>query len=314
MHDLFVIKRRINDGARKTTVFTHVVPRMKVALHFPTFIPRNVQAMSILIIGGGHMGLTFAKAFLRGSIVDSESLHILEKRVEKVDELEGLGICRIHSEVGDWLPRVEIIILAVKPQDGLPVYELMAGNLSSDQVVLSIMAGVTIDTLQQSLHTDRIIRAMPNLPAQVGVGMTVYTASESVSRSQLVIVTNLLNCTGKTVYVEAERMIDAATAISGSGPAYVFYFIDALIRSAEAMGFSKAEAELLSVQTFAGAQALLRASPLSCQEWISKVASRGGTTEAAIETLDALQVASDINKAAVAAYGRARELGGLLDA
>jgi pyrroline-5-carboxylate reductase len=267
--------------------------------------------MRILIVGGGNMGLTFAKSFLRGSIVEAGDLHILEKRQDKVAELEAMDICQVHADAGLWVEDVDIIILAVKPQDTAPVYDLLQGKLSPQQVVLSIMAGVTMAALQSALHTDRILRAMPNLPAQVGVGMTVYTATDQVSRPQLVAVTNLLNTTGKTIYVESEQMIDAATAISGSGPAYVFYMIEALTTSAVDLGFSRAQAELLATQTFAGAQALLRASSATCQEWIEKVSSRGGTTEAAIASMQDLHVAQDFAKGVQAAYQRAIALGKL---
>lgn len=267
--------------------------------------------MRILIVGGGNMGLTFARSFLRGSIVEAHDLHILERHSDKVAQLTALDICQVHADAGAWVDDVDIIILAVKPQDTAPVYDLLCGRLSDDQVVLSIMAGVTMHTLRAALHTDRILRAMPNLPAQVGVGMTVYTATDEVSRPQLVEVTNLLNTTGKTIYVESEQMIDAATAISGSGPAYVFYMIEALTTSAVDLGFSRAQAELLATQTFAGAQALLRAGSSSCQEWIDRVSSRGGTTEAAITCMQDLQVAEDFAKGVLAAYNRAVELGKL---
>ncbi len=150
---------------------------------------------------------------------------------------------------------------------------------------------------------------MPNLPAQIGMGMTAFTSSDEVTRIELVMVQNLLNTTGKTIYVEQESAIDASTAISGSGPAYVFYFMDAMIKAARAMGFSNSESELLVSQTFKGAVDLYNKNNFSCEEWIQKVASKGGTTEAALRSYIDNKVHEDIIAGANAALNRAVELG-----
>ena len=130
-----------------------------------------------------------------------------------------------------------------------------------------------------------------------------------MTRIELVMVQNLLNTTGKTVYVDDEAAIDAATAISGSGPAYVFYFMDAMIKAARDMGFSNSEAELLVSQTFRGAVDLYSKNNISCEEWISRVASKGGTTEAALASYIDNKVHEDIKAGAEAALQRAIELG-----
>jgi pyrroline-5-carboxylate reductase len=130
-----------------------------------------------------------------------------------------------------------------------------------------------------------------------------------VTRIELVMVQNLLNTTGKAIYVEDEAAIDATTAISGSGPAYVFYFMDAMITAARQMGFKESEAELLVAQTFRGAVELYSKSNYSCQEWIAMVSSKGGTTEAAMKTYTERLVHEDIIAGAQAALHRAEELG-----
>ena len=170
------------------------------------------------------------------------------------------------------------------------------------------MAGVKIETISKALGCQKVVRAMPNLPAQIGVGMTVFTSSNEVTRIELVTVQNLLNATGKAIYVEKEELIDAATAISGSGPAYVFYFMQSLIESANGMGFSKAESELLAYQTFRGAVELFNKFDFSCEEWISKVSSKGGTTEAAFDVLKNQETKQKFNAAVNAALSRAIEL------
>jgi pyrroline-5-carboxylate reductase len=171
------------------------------------------------------------------------------------------------------------------------------------------MAGVTIDTIRKGLGVEKVIRAMPNLPAQIGLGMTSYTASDAVTRIELVLVQNLLNTTGKAIYVDNEYAIDATTAISGSGPAYVLYFMQAMIEVAQEMGFNASQAELLVAQTFRGAVELQMKNDASCEEWIQRVSSKGGTTEAAINSFKATSVYMDIKNGAKAALARAEELG-----
>ncbi|RME96495.1 MAG: pyrroline-5-carboxylate reductase, partial [Bacteroidetes bacterium] len=185
--------------------------------------------MKILIIGGGNMGLTYAKSFLRSHISSESDMMILERSPAKAAELAKLKIGSVFGKPEDCLQQADLIILAVKPQDAPQLFQTLRPQVEDQQLYLSIMAGVKIDTIHQGLGATKIIRAMPNLPAQIGMGMTTYTASEDVTRIELVMVQNLLNTTGKAIYVADEAAIDATTAISGSGPAYVFYFMDALM-------------------------------------------------------------------------------------
>ncbi|WP_020534211.1 pyrroline-5-carboxylate reductase [Lewinella cohaerens] len=265
--------------------------------------------MKILVIGGGNMGLTYAQSFLRSHITQKEDMMILEKSPEKAVQLAQLNIGSVFSEPKDCLGLADLIILAVKPQDAPTLFDVLRPLVEKQQVYLSIMAGVKISTIAQGLKASKIIRAMPNLPAQIGMGMTAYTASDEVTRIELVMVQNLLNTTGKTIYVDQESAIDATTAISGSGPAYVFYFMDAMMKAARGMGFNESEAELLVSQTFRGTVDLYNKSNFSCGEWIAKVSSRGGTTEAAMQTYQDRLVQEDIVAGAQAALARAIELG-----
>lgn len=265
--------------------------------------------MKILVIGGGNMGLTYAQSFLRSHITSEEDMMILEKSPEKAAQLSKLNIGSVFGKPEDCLQLADLIILAVKPQDTATLFNTLRPHVEAQQVYLSIMAGVSIEMIQEGLNARKIIRAMPNLPAQIGMGMTTYTASDEVTRIELVMVQNLLNTTGKTIYVEQESAINASTAISGSGPAYVFYFMDAMMSAARQMGFNESEAELLVSQTFKGAVELYNKNNLSCQDWIQKVSSKGGTTEAAMDTYTANLVHEDIIAGAHAALKRAIELG-----
>ncbi len=265
--------------------------------------------MNILIIGGGNMGATYAQSFLRSHIANRENMMILEKSPAKAAQLSTKDIGTVYGRPEDCLSKADLIIFAVKPQDTPVLFELLKPMVSEQQVFLSIMAGVKIQTIMEALGVKKVIRAMPNLPAQIGMGMTAFTSSDDVTRIELVTVQNLLNTTGKTVYVENEEAIDAATAISGSGPAYVFFFMNALMEAAKEMGFSTSESELLVSQTFKGAVDLHNKSNFSCSEWIAKVASRGGTTEAALHSFQGTALHDGVKAGAKAALERAVELG-----
>ncbi len=265
--------------------------------------------MKILIIGGGNMGLTYARSFVRAHITSRLDLRLLARSPERVAALAAHEIGTVWGSPAECVPGADILILAVKPQDSPALFAALRGLVQPQQLVLSIMAGVRIETLRAALGTPKIIRAMPNLPAQIGMGMTAFTSTDEVSRAELVQVQNLLSTTGKTVYVEQESAIDASTAISGSGPAYVYYCMEALMAAATQMGFSGAEAELLVSQTFRGAVELYSQSGLSCQDWIAKVASKGGTTEAALGAFGAGAVREGLMAGAGAARDRAEELG-----
>ncbi len=265
--------------------------------------------MNILIIGGGNMGKTYAHSFLRSHISNKEGMMILERSVEKAEELRGEDIGTIYTEPEDCIHKADLVIFAVKPQDAHALFDRLKPHIDPQQVFLSIMAGVKIETMEESLGAKKIIRAMPNLPSQIGRGMTAYTSSDDVTRIELVMVQNLLNTTGKAIYVADEAAIDGATAISGSGPAYVWHFMNSLLKSAQDMGFSYTEAELLVTQTFLGAVELYTASEISLEEWIKRVCSKGGTTEAALKSFKENEVEKDIKSGAKAALNRAEELG-----
>ena len=264
--------------------------------------------MNILIIGGGNMGLTFAKSFINSHVVTPEQLIILEKSQERAAHLKTLKIARVFDDP-ICVKAADLIVLAVKPQNAKDLFEEMTKYVDNDQVVLSIMAGVKIETIKKHLKLGKVIRAMPNLPAQIGLGMTGFTATDAVSRFELGAIQNLLSTTGKTLHVDNEEAIDKITAISGSGPAYMFYFLDAMITAAKEMGFNKGEAELLVVQTFKGALQLFQQNSFTCQDWINKVASKGGTTEAAIQAFNNKAVRQHIVDGANTAWKRAVELG-----
>jgi len=255
------------------------------------------------------MGLTYAQSFLRSHICTTENMMILEKSEEKAAHLAKKNIGTVYGHPEECLNGADLIILAVKPQDASTLFATLRPLVDPQQVFLSIMAGVKIQSICKGLGVTKVVRAMPNLPAQIGQGMTVFTSSDDVTRIELVMVQNLLSTTGKAIYAEEEASIDSATAISGSGPAYVWFFMNSLMEAAQEMGFTYSESELLVSQTILGAMELYAANDLTCQEWIKRVASKGGTTEAAMETYTENGLFSRIKEGAKAARDRAVELG-----
>ncbi len=265
--------------------------------------------MNILIIGGGNMGLTYAQSFLRSHITSATQMMILQRSEIKTNALRSKNIAQIFNNPAECLPKADLIILAVKPQDSKVLFEQIRPFVSPSQVFLSIIAGVKIEVIAEALGINKVVRAMPNLPAQVGMGMTTFTCTDTVTRLELVTVQNLLSTTGKTIYVAHENLIDASTAISGSGPAYVYFFMNAMIEAAQKMGFSDAEAAFLVNQTFTGAMDLFNKADLSCTDWIARVASKGGTTEAALKSFAQTNLHQSIIAGAIAAKDRAEALG-----
>jgi pyrroline-5-carboxylate reductase len=267
------------------------------------------QVMRVLVIGAGNMGLTYAEGMSKSSLLNRHNLMIYDKSPELITSLSKIPHFDVYDKLEDCLPQADVVFLAVKPYHCDVLFEEMKPMVNNGQIMVSIMAGVTIQKIQENLGIQKVIRAMPNLPAQVGKGVTSYTESKEVSRVELLMIRNLLDTTGESIRVENEKFIDASTGISGSGPAYVFYFMQAMLEAALKMGFSKNDSKILVSQTFEGAVELFNQSDLSPDSWMKRVASKGGTTRAALDSMEDNNVKELIKEAAYAAFDRAVELG-----
>ncbi len=170
------------------------------------------------------------------------------------------------------------------------------------------MAGVQIADVENNLATKKVIRCMPNLPCQIGMGVTGFMVSESIPQRDADFVRKLLETTGASIQLYNEDQLNAITAVSGSGPAYVFYFMDAMIQKTMEFGFTHTEASKIVEQTFLGTVELYKVNNLSCKEWIDKVASKGGTTEAALKEFNQKNISDNIQRGLDAARERSREL------
>jgi pyrroline-5-carboxylate reductase len=265
--------------------------------------------MKVLVIGAGNMGLTYAEGMAESPLLSKHKLRIFDTDPKKIKSLRKKSQFNVFDNLADCLPTADIVFIAVKPYHSDGLFEKMKPQLNNQQLFVSLMAGVTIDTIKEKLDTEKVIRTMPNLPAQVGKGVTSYTESEAVSRVELLMVRNLLDTTGTSIHVRTEKFIDASTGISGSGPAYVFYFMQSMLEAALKMGFSDYDSKVLVSNTFEGAIALFNDNDISPKSWIDKVASKGGTTQAAIDSMNDNNVKQLIEDAAYAAFDRAVELG-----
>jgi len=265
------------------------------------------KAERVAFAGGGNMAAALIEGLLRagGAARDIVVLEIDAGRRELLANRFGVIACEGPDER---LRRCDVIVLAVKPQQMKEVCAGLAPFLGR-QLVLSIAAGIRAGDLARWLGTEVIVRAMPNTPALIGEGVSGLAALPAVSPGQRELAEKILRAAGTVVWMDREEDLDAVTAVSGSGPAYVFYFIEALIAAAQAEGLSPAQARALAIGTFTGAAQLAARSEDAVSVLRERVTSKGGTTAAALAQLDAEKVQTAIATAVRAARLRAVELG-----
>ncbi|CAA7194968.1 pyrroline-5-carboxylate reductase [Chryseobacterium potabilaquae] len=267
--------------------------------------------MKIAILGAGNMGLSFSKSFLKYELIKPENLHLITRNKSKISKIsEEFPKSKISTfeEIEDL--DANLVIIAVKPQDFSYVAKNIYFPFRENQMILSIMAGIKIEKIQTLLNHPLVVRAMPNSPTLLGMGITGYTAAEGISFSQLINIERLLNSTGRSVYLEDENLLDGVTALSGSGPAYFYYIIDAMIKAGIEMGIEENLSQLFVKQTMLGAYHLINNSDKSLEELINDVASKGGTTEAALKMFEENSLKEILKKGILKAEERAKELNG----
>lgn len=214
------------------------------------------------------------------------------------------------AEAADEALAAEIVVLAVKPQEFGKAAGGLEGRLGAHQAVMSIMAGVRIDTIRQAMGHDAVVRAIPNTAAQVGESMTVWTASPEVSEELRESIRNLLAVLGLELYVSDEKYVDMATAVSSSGPAYVFLVMEAMIDAAVHIGLRRDQAEMMVKQTLYGSALYARESGRHPAVLRNEVTSPGGTTAEALRVLEEAAVRAAFTDAIEAAFDKAKALGG----
>ncbi|MFN3403158.1 MAG: pyrroline-5-carboxylate reductase [Cytophagaceae bacterium] len=264
--------------------------------------------MKIAIIGGGNMGATYARAFVRSNIVKIQDLLIIEKHPDKRKILREEGVAELREDIGEYISSYDILIVAVKPQDFRNLVADLAKVIKPSQLVISIMAGITIPSIQKLLNHEKVVRAMPNTPAQLGFGITAFTAAKETSFDSISVVDTLFETTGKSIFMKDEELLDAVTALSGSGPAYFYYFVKHMVEAGKQMGIEEPVAHMLVKQTMLGAFQIMNNSKSSLDEMIQAVASKGGTTEAALKYFESTEVGKNVTNGLKAAEKRAKEL------
>ncbi|MPW20473.1 Pyrroline-5-carboxylate reductase [Paraburkholderia piptadeniae] len=263
------------------------------------------MARSIAFVGGGNM----ARALIAGlASSDQWQIHVVDQEEPLLESLRAEFKCSVCNVIDEQIGENDIIVLAVKP-NVVPDVCLKLEPLLKNQLIVSVAAGVSTSSTSGWLGGySRIVRAMPNTPALARAGMTGLFATPQVEIAWRAVMDELFCSVGEILWCTAESDIDAVTAISGSGPAYVFYFVEAMIEAARQFGFSQSDAMSLATQTFCGAMKLLAVSEESPEILRQRVTSKGGTTAAAISALESHGVKDAIVKAAQAARHRAIEL------
>ncbi len=265
--------------------------------------------MKIAFIGGGVMGEAMLSAILGKGLSRPQAISvsdISQSRRQHLEQKYGVATMNDNRQA---IKRGDVVVLAIKPQNLAEVMAELNGQLKSAQLVLSIIAGARIDTLRRGLNHNCVVRAMPNTPAQIGEGISVWTATAEVTEQQKGWAGSILGAMGKEIYVDDEKYIDMATAVSGSGPAYIFLFAESLIEAAVHIGMPRDMAQELVVQTLSGSGHFLRKSGKQPLELRKMVTSPGGTTAEALAQLEKGKFTELVKQAVEAAYNKAKRLG-----
>jgi pyrroline-5-carboxylate reductase len=263
--------------------------------------------MNICFIGGGNMATALIGGLL-GKGFSAAQISVVEISADNRARLQRDFAVRAFESIAEGIAGSQIIVFAVKPQQLREVAQQLAPLLSG-QLLISIAAGIRAVDLARWSNSQSIVRAMPNTPALIQSSMSGLYAMPAVSALQRKQAQDILTAVGETLWLQDEAMLDAVTAISGSGPAYVFYFIEALQQAAQQLGFNAEDARRLSLATFLGAGKLAASSDEDVSVLRARVTSKNGTTERALLSLSANHVAEHIAQAAQAAATRSREMG-----
>ncbi len=263
----------------------------------------------IAIIGSGVMGEAIILGLIRNEVTLPANVRVSDTRQERVDELHSNFGVSPFTDNQSAISQADVVVLSVKPQRLDLVMSGIKDKIPPDALVLSIIAGATMEKISRGLNHLCVVRSMPNTPAQIGEGITVWVASPLVSPEQLELARRILTALGQEVHAEEENFLDMATALSGTGPAYVFLFMEALIDAGVHLGFSRRISEQLVTQTLRGSLDYYEkrmAHPASLR---NEVTSPGGTSAEALYYLEKAGFRTAISRAIWAAYERSKELG-----
>ena len=263
----------------------------------------------IAFLGSGAMGEAMIKGLLAQHLTTPDQIVASDPVAARRDQIESAYGVNVTDDNAGAAREADIVVLSVKPQILAKAGSSLAGQVRSDALVISIIAGASIRTLRETLAHKAIVRCMPNTPAQVGMGVTVWSATPEVSEHQRAQTGALLGALGLELSVEEEHYLDAATGLTGSGPAYVLLLLEAMIDAGVHVGFARPDAERMVVQLFAGTVKMAQESGLHPAELKNRVTSPAGTTAAGLYELEAASVRAVMIRAVEAAYRRSQALG-----
>ncbi|KAA3642878.1 MAG: pyrroline-5-carboxylate reductase [Chloroflexi bacterium] len=266
---------------------------------------------TITFIGPGSMAEAMIAGLLRKELAPAGNLIASGPRTERVEQLQAkYGLTPMTDNTAA-VDKADVVVLAVKPQQLGKVMQGIKGHVDKDALIVSIIAGATIKSISSGLGCEAVLRAMPNTPARIGEGITVWTAAETVSDEQHEMGRSLLTALGDEVFVEEEDFLDKATALSGTGPAYVYLFMEAMVDAGVHLGFSRRIAEQLVVQTVRGSVDYYEKNEdeRHLSRLRNQVTSPGGTSAEAIYFLEKAGFRTAISRAIWAAYERSVQLG-----
>ncbi|MBC7263416.1 MAG: pyrroline-5-carboxylate reductase [Chloroflexi bacterium] len=266
----------------------------------------NVQ---IAFVGSGVMAEAMIRGLLTQNVVAPEQIVAAGPRLERGAELQQKYKVRVTTDNREAVRGAEVVVLSVKPQVLSGVLSDLRGDIPSPALVLSIVAGARLALIQRELDHPYVVRSMPNTPAQIGQGITVWTASPAVSPEQRERARAILKALGEEIFVEDEDYLDMATALSGTGPAYVFLFIEALVDAGVHLGFPRYMAERLVLQTVKGSVEYAQRDRHHLAHLRNQVTSPGGTSAEALYYLEKAGFRTAISRAVWAAYQRCVQLG-----
>jgi pyrroline-5-carboxylate reductase len=268
-----------------------------------------MEGLVVAIIGPGVMGEALTAGLLRTGMVTPGCLLVSGPQSERVEALRDRFGIQPYTDNAAAASQADIVLLAVKPQRLKAVLTGLHGRIRPDALIISIVAGATIQKISDGLGHRAIVRSMPNTPAQIGEGITVWTASSDVLPEQLKLAEQVLSAIGQHVYLADESYLDMATALSGSGPAYVFLFVEAMIDAGVHLGFPRRIAEQLVIETLRGSVDYYVSKKDHPAQLRNEVTSPAGTSAAALYYLEKAGFRTAISRAVWAAYERSQELG-----
>jgi pyrroline-5-carboxylate reductase len=263
----------------------------------------------IAFVGSGVMAAAMIRGLLREEMVSPDKMIASGPRQERGAELSERYGVRTTTDNVEAASQADIIVLAIKPQVLCPVLEELAGHVKPGALALSIVAGAKMSTIQRVLGAQAVVRVMPNTPAQIGLGISVWTTTKAVTEAQWQQALSILQALGEEVYVEGEEYLDMATALSGTGPAYAFLLMEAMVDAGVHLGFSRHVSERLVIETLRGSVEYARKSPRHLAALRNQVTSPGGTTAEALYHLEKGGLRTVLSRAIWAAYQRSRTLG-----